>query len=395
MKKHILNLLILFFTVSKTYSQTNFNIGFSDGYQVGYCYSQSYGCIPPIPPIAPIIGIYESSDNYMDGYNRGLLRGASAWQKAEQKSNATKINPYGQPQLIPKITPFKPNYDFYSKALNQAEQNYQQKEENEQKKRDEKREKIIKEIKELNSPENVRKKQEYINLLKLYYNSFKSFPKTIPNGMYNVTITIEPQVGWENGIPHFRENIVAIVENNKIISYRKLREDGTYEYVDYVEKFPIKSMRQFRYYIIESSTIINGIGKIRGALYAQDDEQSQGETITEDGLHKVYLLEYIEMYQNAQNCIKEIKKQYASLTKYPKVQDGWHVVKANDGKDFCDTRNVYVQNGKITMYKTGKGKDYTLTSGGSIVNCKSTISYIATNEDGSDPITMIAEIYFL
>jgi hypothetical protein len=72
-------ILSIFLIISSfTFSQTKFNEGFNVGYKKGYCQDQGIGCIEPIPPIAPIPKVGESSDSYNDGYNRGFQMGLSA-----------------------------------------------------------------------------------------------------------------------------------------------------------------------------------------------------------------------------------------------------------------------------------------------------------------------------
>jgi len=55
---------------------SDFCKGYQAGYKRGWCSGQSYGCIPPIPPICPIPNIGEST--YQDGYDRGFGDGKEA-----------------------------------------------------------------------------------------------------------------------------------------------------------------------------------------------------------------------------------------------------------------------------------------------------------------------------
>lgn len=81
--------LIFIFILTLTFAQTNFDKGFSDGYKKGYCQDQG-SCIEPIPPIAPIPGVYESSSNYQDGYNRGFQQGLNAQKNSNNSSTRTR-----------------------------------------------------------------------------------------------------------------------------------------------------------------------------------------------------------------------------------------------------------------------------------------------------------------
>jgi len=89
--KNILFTALLFIGVIG-YSQTNYSQGFSDGYITGYCYGQGFGCIPPIPPIAPIPLINEDYNNYQQGYNRGLLEGEKKREQKTAENNSSYNN---------------------------------------------------------------------------------------------------------------------------------------------------------------------------------------------------------------------------------------------------------------------------------------------------------------
>ncbi len=50
--KSIYLLLALLISTS-LFAQNNYNKGFDDGYSKGYCYGD-IGCVPPVPPVAPV-----------------------------------------------------------------------------------------------------------------------------------------------------------------------------------------------------------------------------------------------------------------------------------------------------------------------------------------------------
>lgn len=89
MKRTII-LYFLFISIP-VFSQTEFSRGFQNGYKVGYCYREQ-GCIPPIPPITPILRIGESQDNYQDGYNRGFKQGL-------EDKETKRTNSYGSSEV--------------------------------------------------------------------------------------------------------------------------------------------------------------------------------------------------------------------------------------------------------------------------------------------------------
>lgn len=108
MKKIFLLSLIFCFTASYIFAQTNFDNGFKEGYKNGYCQDQGIGCIKPIPPIAPIPTVDESSSSYQDGYNRGFQMGMKAQNAPSNTTNQQRYqtakptfvedkmyNPYG------------------------------------------------------------------------------------------------------------------------------------------------------------------------------------------------------------------------------------------------------------------------------------------------------------
>lgn len=89
---------ILIFIISyPLFSQTQFSIGFKEGYKSGYCHND-YNCPEPITPSTPSLHDGESFDNYMDGYNRGFKMGLE--DKQNKKSNLTPI--YNPPNTYTK-----------------------------------------------------------------------------------------------------------------------------------------------------------------------------------------------------------------------------------------------------------------------------------------------------
>ncbi|GAL69088.1 tetratricopeptide repeat protein [Jejuia pallidilutea] len=108
MKQTFLISLIFFLSTSFLLAQTEFDSGFKDGYKNGYCQDQGIGCIKPIPPIAPIPTVDESSSSYQDGYNRGFQMGMKAQTSKPNSTNRQRYqtakstfiedkmyNPYG------------------------------------------------------------------------------------------------------------------------------------------------------------------------------------------------------------------------------------------------------------------------------------------------------------
>ena len=86
-------LLILNFVA---FGQSKFDIGFKEGFENGYCYSNkqqsSYICTPPQPPIAPLPQINEDKNSYRDGYNRGFIYGQTHRNKYDNNSSSNNIS---------------------------------------------------------------------------------------------------------------------------------------------------------------------------------------------------------------------------------------------------------------------------------------------------------------
>lgn len=388
-------LIILLLLTSKTYCQIEFSIGFKDGYKIGYCYNQDASCVAPPAPPTPPLNPSERSNNYFDGYNRGIIMGSLAKQNSNNqkeiqnnKAKTDSYNAYSQPQYIPKIERFKPDYNFYFTALSQLEKKYS---ETELVKQTEKSKQISNEIKEFLSPENVNKRKEYIKFLKIYYNSFNTYPSKIPDGQYKAIYVFEPPIGQSTPYPTFEENITVTVENNKIIYIKMDGNDywSTEKFTDYKE-MASSSKVPLMYIIKESYPIYKGIVEYQGAVYSPSNNQTQPFEFS-----KIYFIDYIYDYQNALDCTKELKAKYSKMTKFNKVQDGWNIVQASDGEGICNERKVFVENGKITKYMSGSGIESIVSEGGIISNCKSTISITLKAFASAKEKKLILEIYFI
>jgi hypothetical protein len=109
MKKILAVCIVLIIAISDVNAQnnnpleTNFAKGFKVGFKNGYCYgNQGVDCFYPTPPAAPLPGLYESKDNYQDGYNRGFQVGSDLF-KSKKEDNR---NPYNPP--VNKFNPYVP-----------------------------------------------------------------------------------------------------------------------------------------------------------------------------------------------------------------------------------------------------------------------------------------------
>tara|TARA_R110001606_G_scaffold399186_2_gene581387 strand:+ start:2991 stop:4427 length:1437 start_codon:yes stop_codon:yes gene_type:complete len=116
----VLILLFIVFNVNLTFSQTNWQKGFDQGFQEGYCYND-IGCVsPPVPTSIPNIG--SEYNSYKDGYNQGFAEGQSRKNKdASDRSNDSNRTRYktSSPKFIDYV--YKPNYEFAFKLVHNVQ----------------------------------------------------------------------------------------------------------------------------------------------------------------------------------------------------------------------------------------------------------------------------------
>ncbi len=157
-------------------SQSNYVKGFETGFKSGYCYNESYNCIPPVTPIAPIPSADESYNDFWAGYNRGFLQGFT------KNSSTSNTGPYGNAGYIPKINQFTPDYSFYYNSLKrtttQTNDNVNSNSSS-----------IEYLIEELNDPNQQSIRYGYINfILQRWQQNNSDAPSNLPNGNYKVMI---------------------------------------------------------------------------------------------------------------------------------------------------------------------------------------------------------------
>jgi hypothetical protein len=378
--KHLI-LFSLLLTAQFVYSQTKYSNGFSDGYNKGYCYGKAVGCLAGVIPSTPIPKIGESYENYIDGYNTGFLLGKNA------SDQQTLILP---PQEIPNndflIRPkqsetplFKPDFQFYQRMLD----NIQQQSSTTQKSPFKLSENDREVIRELHDPNRKKQQTQYISFLHNYYTQQNMLPSHLPDGGYIAT-----KILGLNTV----DTVVVEVKSNHIAKVTEInpfskQNDFTVDVNDYPSYKDVTIIDVIR----QPVNIINGKAKYSPETF----QKSTGIFYpNNDLIYELYFLDYIAYYQQGQKKFLEIKKEYQAKTKYPSIQDGWVLCYVTDGEAFCSVRKVYVQSGKITKYKTGQGIDCYISSGGTIVNGRSNISYYAKDSNGNENMLVMA-IYFL
>tara|TARA_B100001057_G_C22512951_1_gene818674 strand:+ start:55 stop:300 length:246 start_codon:yes stop_codon:yes gene_type:complete len=81
MKKILLTIFLLLFSISTAHAYSQFCNGFKAEYAVGYKQKKKTNInpIPPICPIQPIKGYGDPPSDYEHGYTLGYQKGLTAW----------------------------------------------------------------------------------------------------------------------------------------------------------------------------------------------------------------------------------------------------------------------------------------------------------------------------
>jgi hypothetical protein len=375
-KSIYMKLFFVLLFISSNYYCQQFNTGYKDGWSIGYCYDSQISCIAPIPPIAPYPKIGESSSNYWDGYHRGLLDGVSKSrldQKQKNHNNYNAIQTYGAPQYIPKLELFTPDYNFYTKSLDQLQTRYNNsttenggfggltKTE-------------LDEISKYVSSSEKEKRKNMMKFIITQYESFQYLPETIPNGVYDaqyINNTVYSSKTYGNGESNDCEIRTVLVQNNRIfwVSYKQFGK--THEEID-----PTVLPNLYNSNITLSSSLIkNGVCTVQNSTFDKNKDAGYTE-ITEVSTKdsRYFFMDYLIRYQDAQMLLSQVITKYSSINKHEKVTDGWHVCYLTNRNDFCENVNVYVQNNKITKWITVDGLEALVDVGGEINDLKSTFT---------------------
>lgn len=360
--KKILILCISFFCIQNYFGQTQFQRGYFKGYATGYCYEKDYGCIPKVPFLAPNPTLEESSNSFIDGYNRGLIEASITYKPDQSKQNSYSI--YGQQHYIPKVAPFKPNYNLYYAVMSQLSVKNSYIQQDTKTAKSEVELELDKLIKELEEPNGLLIREGYINLVKKRYKSFNKYPDKIPNGSHKVVILQQTNDYGEGGKYKSYYEGYAYIENNNItdILITLSSTDGLIErYYWSIESFPEKLKERGNYLssvIYKCYPFNKGIVEYESSIYSHSTgkflESSQGHE-----KYKVYFLDFIDDFVDADYCSEAIRAKYYSQPKPSSIKNGWNMVYAI-GLDypFCYVSELKFNDGKIISYRESIDNEY-------------------------------------
>ena len=371
--------IIVFFLFVANYSiSQQFNIGYKDGWPIGYCYDTQYGCMAPLTPMAPYPRVGESSDSYWNGYHRGLSDGIEKGRIDRRQKNQTIMNAYqsyGVPQYIPKYEPFTPDLNFYNQAMNQLQSNYDKKQ-NENRNSNENEQDLpfsAESVTKYSSIEEIEKRKILMQFINTQYASFSNYPKEIPDGFYKTHFINDTKYSWKFGSGQLTDCEIrdVFVQNNKIIwvSYK--------DYYEPREDFDCSILpNSYNNKITLSSGNINN-GMCYVAESVIDKYKDVNFTQATDILSKnarYYFIDYLVKIREAKGLLDLINIKYNNADKKQIITDGWHTCYFSNRVDFCEIRNVFVKDKRIVKWIAGNGTEYYIDSGGEIVDLKSTFS---------------------
>jgi hypothetical protein len=348
----------------------NFNIGYKDGFKEGFCMDKNnntgtyLGCVAPVVT-PPYPRSTESINNYLDGYNRGLVDGV---RRKEQNSKSTNIN---SSYYIPEYKPFTPDLEFYYKLMKQKSENVNKTQNNytENNKTSSELGNNIKEFYEnYNSNENTEIRKRYIQLLDATYSSFSNYPTKIPNGVYNVTV-----ITLNNKFNHINENSSVIVQDNKIISVRNknewdLKSSYTTSYSkSYFPRYNFTNLEFYKDLGINSldNNITNGIVNYSVDFFYNNKKDKS--------YYKIYFNDFIRDYNNCLEKLEKLKQDRAAKNLNKKVLDGWQTAIMTNNVEFFVVRKVYIQNNKLIKWIGSQGDEIIVDSGGEINYLNTTV----------------------
>lgn len=369
--------IIVFFLFVANYSiSQQFNIGYKDGWPIGYCYDAQYGCMAPPTPMAPYPRIGESSDSYWNGYHRGLSDGIEKGRIDRRQNNQSNMNAYQSysvPQYIPKYEPFTPDLNFYNQVMNQLQSNYDKKE-NEKTSDKTSIDIAMKQAIKYCSTEEREKRKNLMDFIKTQYASFSDFPKEIPDGFYKVHFINDTKYSHKPFFENLQLDDCEIrdvyVQDNKIIWVQ------TAQYLaEELDPSVLPNLNNSNVTTLSSTQINNGLCYVTNSTFHKyQDIELTNEIELSTKNARYYFIDYLTKIKDSKNLLYNINIKYNSANKKQIITDGWHTCYLSNRVDFCEIRNVYVKDMKIVKWIAGNGTEYYIDSGGEIIDLKSTFS---------------------
>lgn len=397
------NKILIFFIIFSSnfvFSITPFEQGFKEGFPIGYCKEMGDFCVAPPTPICPLVRVNESNSNYFDGYNRGLIDGlrmAELNKKKKLESELSSISTYKALDYSTlqnrgcQIEPSVVDLDGYSLILKNLDARY---EKSKSITIPDDLAKVVSITNEYIKAENVEVRKQFISFTKSKYYNFKSYPSTIPDGVYSVTM-----IDDKEGSTECIENCSATVINNKVvyIFYTNILGDNA----------EISDKNYFRNYTFENpySLFIGENKEIKDGFMSFKLLCDIDLGVKMDIRYKIYFNDYIALCEKAIFNDSELKKKYTKIVKFQPISDGWHKAFLTNNLNFCEVRYTYVENNKVLKYLNSKGKEILVQSGGLINNAKTIIQLKVgpwknntgkwTNSQLTQDSYLMYEIYFI
>lgn len=387
-KSKFILLFISFITICNVYSQSNFAKGYNVGYQKGFCYSQGYGCTPPLPPLPPLPNIYENGNSYNDGYNRGFSDGQNANQNKSNnnpfvnnnnspfsgQSSYGSVKPeYGQMNLY---TPdyehlnnvYKAAQDRYNNAQANTHNQYNRSQQNAQKKSPSnlslENEKSLEKYSQYITKINIHNRKLRIENLVSTYNSMKVLPSHVKNGVYKAKLISKS----ENSLNEFYEtcNVYVIDNNIYYLEYDHFL-DFKIQFIKNEYYPPNVYVPEYQYHIL-SGEIING----RSLITVEQFNASVKGLLKVQ--FEVLLLDYIADYIKTQQEIKKVRNNQANY-QISNVT-GWFKGFLSDRNILCEERDFYIENGVVKKWIGKTGFENKVDSGGKIIEGRTSVSVV-------------------
>ncbi len=396
------NLILLFiFTIATkiVYSQNNFTKGYHVGFQKGYCYSQGYGCMPPISPTPPIPNLGENYSNYNDGYNRGFIDGLNANKIKNKRYSSSQSEYQSLKPEFPQLNLYSPDNDFLNNVYQSAQDRYNKNQinsrtspqyfENNKPGSQKIDPDVLKKHQEYIKINNVKNRKLRIESLYSKYKSYQRYPSKILNGVYKGKLICKETEHYE-----FYETCDVWVVNNTIVAL---------EYVSFYELqnsmimagfFPL----DFYFPSFQERIIFGEISSGKSAIITNTYNPALKETTI--AKHDVILLDYVSDFNKFPQIIQKIRSIPANYQLSNAT--GWHKGYLSDRNILCEERDFYLENGKVKKWIGKTGLENIVDSGGLLMEGRTSVSVVRppiyqnlSNSPFGKSMVELYDIYFI